>query len=223
MQHVLTPELLLHAYQQGVFPMADSADSLDVQWICPSIRGLLPIQQFHVPKTLKKTVEKAPYDVTIDTAFEQVIKACAQKRDNRQETWINDQIIEAYTQLHELGHAHSVECWLDGELVGGIYGLKIGAAFFGESMFSTCRDASKVALVHLTARLWQGGFQLFDTQFVNDHLLQFGVYEMAHEDYMNDLQKNIHKPADFALKGKSEDELVTVFLNRDYSASDSIF
>ena len=176
MQLVLTTELLIEAYKQGLFPMAHSRHSPYVHWVCPEERGQLPILDLYIPKSLKKTVKKSPYTVKVDTDFSAVIAACAAAQDDRPETWINDEIINAYTKLHEKGIAHSIECWDGDQLVGGLYGLKLGGAFFGESMFSRSRDASKVALVHLCARLWQGGFEILDTQFVNDHLMQFGVY-----------------------------------------------
>ena len=162
MQLVLTPVLLIEAYKQGLFPMAYSGDSPYVHWICPDMRGQLPIEGLHIPKRLKKTVlsnlkRNAPYEIRIDTAFEDVIRACAGNHDGRPETWINEPIIKVYCALRAQGHAHSVECWdVSGEqerLVGGLYGLAIGGAFFGESMFSHARDASKIALVHLVARL----------------------------------------------------------------------
>lgn len=212
MQLVLTTELLVEAYRRGLFPMAHSANSPYVHWICPEERGQLPIEEFHISKSLLKTLKKKPFTVKIDTDFAGVIKGCAKRREDRPETWINDQIMKAYTKLHERGIAHSVECWAGDELVGGLYGLKIGAAFFGESMFSTHRDASKVALVHLVARLWQGGFKILDTQFVNDHLKQFGVYEIPHAAYMKALAPILEQEADFHLSGKREEEILDAYL-----------
>ena len=212
MQLVLTPELLLEAYKHGLFPMAYSGDSSYIHWICPDERGQLSITEMHIPRRLKKTVRKAPYDVRINTAFEDVIRLCGEPAEDRPETWINEEIIKVYCQLHAQGHAHSVECW-DGErLVGGLYGLAMGGAFFGESMFSRATDASKIALVHLAARLWKGGFTLLDTQFVNEHLQQFGVYEIAHEDYKSKLEKALALAGDFVPEGTTEETLVRDYL-----------
>ena len=162
----------------------------------------------HIPRSLRKRVKQAVYDVRVDTAFEDIIQLCAENSADRPETWINDDIIAVFTRLHQMGHAHSVECWHDGELLGGLYGLKIGGAFFGESMVSRATDASKVALVHLVARLWAGGFKMLDTQFTNDHLQQFGVYEVAHKDYMNQLTEALKTSTDFLLKDVSETEII---------------
>ena len=214
MQLVLTTELLLEAYKQGLFPMAYSARSPYIHWICPELRGQLSITDMHIPQRLKKTLRRAPYEIRIDTAFEAVIAACAEKRETRPETWINDAIIKAYTGLYKDGHAHSVECWSkDGKLVGGLYGIEIGRAFFGESMFSRARDASKIALVHLAARLWAGGFTLLDTQFVNDHLKQFGVYEVPYQAYKRALKTASTQNADFMLEGKNEADLLQTYLD----------
>ena len=216
MQLVLTPELVLEAYRHGLFPMSYSGDSPYVHWVCPKLRGQLSISNLHIPRRLKKTLRHAPYDVRVDTAFKAVMEGCAQTKEKRPETWINPSIIESFCALHEQGHAHSVECWQDGALVGGVYGLKIGGAFFGESMFQTARDASKIALVHLTARLWRGGFTIFDTQFTNDHLEQFGVYEVQHDEYMKHLQDAITQDSDFQLRGlKPKDILDQYFLMRE--------
>lgn len=216
MQLILTPELLIEAYKQGLFPMAYSADSPYVHWICPEERGQLPIESLHISKSLKKTVFKnikrnGPYIIKVDTDFEGVIRKCADARENRPETWINEPIIEAYCDLHRRGHAHSVECWHDGRLAGGLYGVSVGAAFFGESMFSRKTDTSKIALVHLCARLWKGGYTLLDTQFVNDHLRQFGVYEISHGAYIEKLKQAIKKDADFTLEGLSEVDLISAY------------
>lgn len=212
MQLVLTPELILEAYRHGLFPMAYSGDSPYVHWICPEMRGQLSIECLHIPRRLMTTVKRAPFDIRVDTAFEAVIRACGESHDKRPETWINENIIESFCSLHERGHAHSVECWSDGKLVGGVYGLKIGAVFFGESMFSRTRDASKVALVHLAARLWKGGFQILDTQFVNDHLEQFGVYEIEHSQYLADLERVIDSSADFVLRDMKQDDILKSYL-----------
>jgi len=208
MQLILTTELLLEAYKQGLFPMAYSSGSPYIHWICPEMRGQISIEDIHIPRSLKKTLRKKPYEIRIDTAFEDVIKACAKPEADRPETWINDPIIKAYCQLHKDGYGHSIECRQDGKLVGGLYGLAIGGAFFGESMFSKERDASKVALIHLVARLWKGGFTLLDTQFVNDHLQQFGVHEITHRDYLRQLKPAVKKQADFQLAGIEENQII---------------
>ncbi len=194
---ILTPELLLRAYANGVFPMAENARSTDLMWFDPPHRGVLPLDGFHVPRRLRKTVRHFPFDVRIDTAFRQVMAGCAGGGPQRPETWINTEITDAYCQLHAIGHAHSVECWLAGELVGGLYGVSIGGAFFGESMFSRTTDASKVALVHLVARLTAGGFRLLDTQFITEHLAQFGATEIPRHRYRTRLSQAIRTEADF--------------------------
>ncbi len=213
MQLILTPELIMEAYRQGIFPMAYNAGSPFIHWICPDFRGQLPIEGLHIPKKLKKTLLQHPYRVTTDKAFNAVIQGCAESRPERPETWINAQIMKVFCELHERGHAHSVECWKGRELVGGIYGLEIGGAFFGESMFAKSTDASKIALVHLIARCWKGGFKLFDTQFVNDHLLQFGAYELSHVKYKRELDRAIKKKTDFKLAGISEEKILTDYLD----------
>lgn len=202
MQIVMTSEILLAAYAQGLFPMAESANSPYVHWYCPQMRGQLSITDMHIPRKLAKAVRRMeigglPYEIRVNSDFAATIKACAQASNSRPETWINDTILKAYCDLHAHGHAHSLECWQGGRMVGGLYGVAIGGAFFGESMFSTATDASKVALVHLVARLWRAGYVLLDTQFVNDHLRQFGVYEVTYRDYMRDLGLALHKGCDF--------------------------
>ncbi|MBL4805420.1 MAG: leucyl/phenylalanyl-tRNA--protein transferase [Alphaproteobacteria bacterium] len=214
MQLVLTPELLIEAYKQGLFPMAYNGDSPYVHWICPDERGQLPIFDLHISKSLKKLVRKnlkrdAAFNITVDTAFEAVMRECAASRLDRPETWINEPIIKAYCALHERGYAHSVECRdADGKLVGGLYGVAIGGAFFGESMFSRVSNASKIALVHLCARLCKGGFNLLDTQFVNEHLKQFGVYEVSHGAYIERLRTAVKTKGNFELDGLDEAEIV---------------
>ncbi len=179
----LTPELLLRTYAAGIFPMAEGADDPTVFWVDPDLRGLLPLDRFHVSRRLQRTVDRAPFDVSIDRAFDEVVAACAEPARGRPTTWINDEIAGLYSGLAQMGHAHSLECWKDGDLVGGLYGVTLGAAFFGESMFSRATDASKVALCHLVARLRRSGFQLLDTQFVTEHLVRFGAVEIDREDY----------------------------------------
>ena len=186
----LTPDIILQAYRAGIFPMARDRNSTEINWYDPDPRGVLPIAGLHVPKKLQRTIKQQPYQMTFDKAFEAVMRGCA---DVRPDTWINDDIIALYTALHNEGYAHSVEAWQGDKLVGGVYGISMGGAFFGESMFSTATDASKIALVYLVARLWKQGFELLDTQFVNDHLKQFGVYEIPREEYHYRLKKALIK------------------------------
>lgn len=183
----LTPALLLHAYAQGLFPMANEHG--DIYWYSPDPRAVIPLdERFHVSKNLKRTIRKGTFDITIDESFEEVIRECAAPAPGREETWISEEIINVYCDLHRLGHAHSVECRIDGLLVGGLYGVAVGGAFFGESMFSRVSEASKVALVYLVNRLRDGGFFMLDTQFVTDHLIGFGAYEIPHEIYIRKLE-----------------------------------
>ncbi len=177
---MLDPDLLLRAYSIGVFPMSDSRDAKDVFWVEPKRRAILPLGGFRLSRTLRKTIRGESYQVTCDQAFAEVIRRCSE----RDETWINPQIEEGFNRLHALGHAHSVECWRGGELAGGLYGVKLGRAFFGESMFSGRRDASKVALAWLVARMRVGGFELLDCQFMTDHLRSLGAIEITQGDYV---------------------------------------
>jgi leucyl/phenylalanyl-tRNA---protein transferase len=193
----LPPELLLRAYSIGVFPMAEARDDKEVFWVDPDHRGIIPLDGFHLPRSLRKTLRRGTFRMTADQAFDQVIAACAQSAPDRENTWINHQIEQAYEALHHAGHAHSIETWQDGELVGGLYGVRLGGAFFGESMFSRATDASKVALVHLVARLICGGFKLLDTQFLTDHLKRFGAVEIPREDYKRILKDALVTDADF--------------------------
>jgi leucyl/phenylalanyl-tRNA--protein transferase len=193
----LTPEILLRAYAVGLFPMAERRDDPTLFWIDPEKRGILPLDGFHVSRRLRRTVRSGRYEVRCNTAFGDVVRACAAPGPNRKDTWINDEILSLYGDLHALGRAHCVETWLDGELVGGLYGVSLGAAFFGESMFSLARDASKVALVHLVARLVKGGYKLLDTQFVTDHLTQFGVVELPRAGYRELLSEALDDTATF--------------------------
>lgn len=193
----LTPDLLLQAYRAGVFPMAERRDDPNLFWVSPEARGILPLDKFHLPKRLARTVRSDRFAVKTDTAFEEVMKLCAAPGPGRTESWINAEILSLYSALHRDGHAHSVECWREGELVGGLYGVKIGAAFFGESMFSHERDASKVALAHLAARLIAGGFRLLDAQFITSHLTQFGAIEIPRAAYMAYLADAVERQAVF--------------------------
>ena len=192
---LLTPEILLSAYAQGLFPMAERRDDPTLFWVSPEKRGVIPLDGFHVPKRLARTVRSSRYRVTSDQAFVNVMRACATPAPGREESWINDEILRLYTGLHAGGHAHSIECWEGDDLAGGLYGVSLGAAFFGESMFSANRDASKVALVELVGMLRRGGFLLLDTQFLTPHLAQFGAYEIPREDYLVRLHLAIAREA----------------------------
>jgi leucyl/phenylalanyl-tRNA--protein transferase len=184
--YTLTPELLLRAYAHGIFPMADSAASRELHWYDPPLRAIIPLdERFHVPRRLARTIHQQPYELRLNSAFEAVMRACAAPAPDRPKTWINDEIVDLYTTLHRRGHAHSVEAWQDGQLVGGLYGVSLGATFFGESMFSTKRDASKIALVHLVTLLRQAGFTLLDAQFQTEHLSQFGTIEVTRDAYQH--------------------------------------
>lgn len=187
----LTPEILLKAYAVGLFPMADSADDQHLYWYDPDPRGILPLDKFHIPKRLKKIIRQQPFQLTLDKAFHQVIAGCAEATTDRPRTWINQTIIDLYTGLHQRGLAHSIEAWEGNELVGGLYGVALGAAFFGESMFSRRPNASKICLCALAAQLWDDGYHLFDTQFVNPHLVQFGAIEIPRSQYHRRLENAI--------------------------------
>ena len=191
----LTTDLLLKAYGIGLFPMAASRQGSKLHWLDPERRGIMPLDRFHLPKRLARTVLSDRFAVTVDQDFAATIAACATPMEGRDDTWINPQIERLFTELHHLGHAHSVECRLDGELVGGLYGVVLGGAFFGESMFSFVTDASKVALVHLVARLRLGRFRLLDTQFVTAHLTQFGAREIPRGLYKAQLADALRAPS----------------------------
>jgi leucyl/phenylalanyl-tRNA--protein transferase len=193
----LTPQILLRAYAAGIFPMADDASDPEVFWVQPEMRGVMPLHAFHVPRSLAKKVRQAPFDIRFNTAFRAVINACAETTDNRERTWINQTIRDLYCQLHEMGHAHSVEAWDDDQLVGGLYGVSLGRAFFGESMFSRKTDASKICLVHLVERLQERGFILLDTQFTTEHLKRFGAIDVPAEDYEDMLAEALIGEAKF--------------------------
>jgi leucyl/phenylalanyl-tRNA--protein transferase len=179
----ITPDLLLQAYSIGVFPMGERRDDPKLYWLDPRLRAVLPLDAFHLPKRLARTVRSGHFEVGADTAFREVMRACAAPRPGHPESWINEPIIELYGGLFERGHAHSIECRRDGELVGGLYGVSVGGAFFGESMFSLERDSSKVALVHLVARLIRGGYRLLDCQFMTEHLRGFGAVEVPRDTF----------------------------------------
>ncbi len=193
----ITPEVLLEAYRAGLFPMAESAHSSVLHWIDPPERGILPLDGFHVSHSLAKAVRKSIFEVRINQAFPQVVANCAAATSDRPETWINDRIFRLYTALAQMGRAHSVECWQGDSLVGGLYGVHIGSAFFGESMFSQVTDASKVALVYLVARLRIGGFRLLDTQFITEHLSKFGTLNVLKSRYHTLLKDALADEANF--------------------------
>jgi len=194
---VITPDILLQAYACGIFPMADAADDPDLYWVEPANRGILPLNEFHVPRRLARTVRADKFEIRIDTDFDTVISGCAARRPHRDSTWINDEIRRLYAALFDAGHVHTVEAWRENRLVGGLYGVHLASVFFGESMFSLETDASKVALVHLAARLKRNGFQLLDTQFLTDHLARFGAIEVPRERYLRLLAQALRQPADF--------------------------
>ncbi|PYK56480.1 MAG: leucyl/phenylalanyl-tRNA--protein transferase [Verrucomicrobia bacterium] len=188
---MIDPELLLQGYRLGVFPMAMEDDS--IQWFSPDPRAILPLEDFHVPHTLRRLVRKKVFETTIDRAFSTVIEACAKHED----TWINLEIIESYTRLHDLGHAHSVEVWREGQIAGGLYGVAVGGAFFGESMFHYVTDTSKIALVTLVEHLRARKFALLDTQWLTPHLQQFGGIEISRDYYLRMLRRSIELPRKF--------------------------
>lgn len=195
----ITPDLVLRAYRAGLFPMAERRDGERLYWLDPELRGVQPLDAFHLPRRLARTVLSDAFEVRCDTAFAEVMQGCAAPTPDRPETWINPEIERLFSALHLMGYAHSVECWREDRLVGGLYGVALGGAFFGESMFSTVRDASKVALVHLVARLRLGGFRLLDTQFVTEHLARFGAVEIPRAEYRRRLLLALEVPALFPL------------------------
>jgi leucyl/phenylalanyl-tRNA--protein transferase len=196
----LTPEILLAAYADGIFPMAESADEPELFWVDPRQRGILRLDAFHVPRRLRRMVRHGGFEIRCDTAFEDVLRGCAEATEKRPNTWINDEIVRLYAALFARSAAHSVEAWRDGVLVGGLYGVSLGAAFFGESMFSRVSDASKVALVHLAARLRLGGYRLLDTQFLTAHLARFGGIEITRARYRRLLADALSYRASFPLE-----------------------
>lgn len=193
-RHAITPEILLRAYAAGMFPMAESADDPEVFWVQPRIRGIIPLDQFHISKSLAKRIRQKPFDIRVNTAFDRVMEHCAQSTQDRPTTWINPLILTLYKELHRMGYTHSVEAWEDGELVGGLYGVSLGSAFFGESMFSRRADASKICLVHLVARLKERKFTLLDTQFTTDHLKTFGAIDIPRKEYERLLEAAMKSP-----------------------------
>ena len=201
----ITPDLLLNAYASGIFPMAESRDDPSLFWVDPEERGIFPLDAFHIPKRLKRSVLQDKFTVTVDRCFRDVMQACAKSTAMRNETWINHRIENLYCDLHDQGFAHSVECWSGGELVGGLYGVCFKGAFFGESMFHTMTDASKVALVHLVGRLIAGGYTLLDAQFKTGHLEQFGLVEIFRSEYHSRLNEALQVEGDFYVFGSKTD------------------
>ncbi len=215
----ITPEIILNAYYQGIFPMAESVDSDSINFYKPDLRGQLSIHDLHIPKRLMRTLKKVPYEITINQDFESIIDGCATSQKGRESSWINPIIRNVFIELNKLGHAHSVECWKHEKddtktLAGGLYGLAIGRIFCGESMVSFKKDASKIALIHLCARLQMGSFTVLDTQFTNDHLKQFGVYEIPSNEYDKLIETEAHKSADFILTGKLTEEILESYLEK---------
>jgi leucyl/phenylalanyl-tRNA--protein transferase len=190
----ITVDILLRAYSAGLFPMADSADDPELFWVEPEIRGIIPLNDFHISKSLAKAMRKNPFEIRFNTAFEAVMAGCAAEAPDRPSTWINTTIRKLYTELHQIGHAHSVEAWDGKELVGGLYGVSLGAAFFGESMFSRRTNASKICLVHLVERLRASGFVLLDTQFTTEHLKTFGAIDVPKQQYAKMLDQAVNRP-----------------------------
>ncbi len=203
----VSPEIMLQRYRAGLFPMAETRDARDLFWLDPERRGVLPLDGFHLPRRLRRTALSDEYEVAVDTRFEAVIDGCAAPSPGREESWINREIRALFVALHQQGHAHSVECLHGGMLCGGLYGLVIGGVFFGESMFSRRRDASKVALVHLVARLRRGGFTLLDTQFITEHLAQFGALEIPRARYLDLLGAAASLAARWNCDGEIRDEI----------------
>lgn len=197
----LTADLILRAYQAGIFPMAEAEDDDDVFWVSPEMRGIIPLDEFKVSKSLRKLLKRSLFQIKVDTDFEATIEGCAHSGSDRDSTWINPTIRRLYGELFERGHCHTVEVWDGAELVGGLYGLSIGSAFFGESMFHRRTDASKIALAHLVDRLKAGGYTLLDTQFLTDHLASMGGTEIPRENYEALLTDAIRKPANFYAVG----------------------
>ncbi|MBO0902037.1 leucyl/phenylalanyl-tRNA--protein transferase [Jiella sonneratiae] len=204
----ITPELLLKAYAAGIFPMAEAADDPQIFWVDPTERGILPLDGLHLPRSLKKAIRRQRFSVTVDSAFVAVVDGCAEPAPGREKTWINRQIRDLYLALHREGFAHSVECWEDGRLVGGLYGVSINGAFFGESMFSRATDASKVALAFLCERLVRGGYLLLDTQFLTAHLERFGAVEIDRDAYQAMLQDALSVGATFYPAGAGTSDSV---------------
>ena len=201
---IITSDQLIRAYMLGLFPMSESRTNKKFFFVDPEFRAVIPIFNFHISKSLLRLIKKSPFNITLNKAFPDVIESCA--TINRTETWINKEIEDLFISLHEMKRAHSVECWQDNQLVGGIYGLAIGGVFFAESMFSSVPNGSKIALLNLVARLWRAGFKILDVQFLNDHLLQFGAYEISKNEFQTNLQKAIQLKVDILSFGDTDDD-----------------
>jgi len=208
---VITAETLLRAYAAGVFPMAEGRDCKDLFWVDPDMRGILPLDGLKVSKSLRKTIRQQKFTVTCNQDFTGVMAKCAEPTDLRPDTWMNEDVFRLYTELHSLGCAHSIECWQDKTLVGGLYGVSLGGAFFGESMFSRTSNASKVALVHLVLRLRLSGYSLLDTQFITDHLASLGTIEIPRRDYHQKLDTALHQMTVSFYSDPTEEELSSEF------------
>lgn len=208
----LTPDMVLNAYAQGFFPMSSGENPQETAWFNPPMRAILPLDSLHISRKLRRFAARHPFSVTIDTAFQAVIEGCAEPTPQRPDTWINQEIKGIFQTMHNAGYAHSIEIWMDNQLVGGIYGLALNAAFCAESMFSRVSGASKIALLHLCARLSAGGFQLLDCQILNDHTARFGAYEITQAEYLTHLHRALEIPADFSAAGASEDTIMTKYI-----------
>ena len=202
--YIYAPETIIKAYSLGVFPMAESRDDGALHFYEPQQRGILPINPPHIPRRLLRLVRQTGWQVSINTDFRAVIEGCAEQTESREDSWINAEIIRLYLALHKMGFAYSFEVWEEQALIGGLYGIKLGSAFFGESMFSRRSNASKIALAHLMARLYYGGFTLLDAQFANDHLLQFGLIEIPKQAFQKQLQTALARPAELPMDIVSE-------------------
>ena len=209
-QNRLTPANIIKAYSVGIFPMAENYSDQKIYWINPQNRGILPLGGLHISKSLRKTIKRKSFNVTYNYNFRHIIQECAKIGSRRPETWINQEIMEAYIELHKIGYAHSIECWKDNKIVGGLYGIALGGAFFGESMFSHQSNASKIALVHLVAILKDRGFILLDTQFTSDHLETMGVIEISRENYLKKLKNALAKSPVFYQKYTNHQMLETL-------------
>jgi len=209
-QNRLTPDNIIKAYSVGIFPMAENYSDQKIYWINPQNRGILPLGGLHISKSLRKTIKRKSFNVTYNYNFRHIIQECAKIGSRRPETWINQEIMEAYIELHKIGYAHSIECWKDNKIVGGLYGIALGGAFFGESMFSQQSNASKIALVHLVAILKDRGFILLDTQFTSDHLETMGVIEISRENYLKKLKNALAKSPVFYQKYTNHQMLETL-------------
>lgn len=208
-QHIITAETLLRAYAAGVFPMAEGRDCKDLFWVDPDQRGILPLNGLKISKSMKKIIRKDTFTITCDQDFIGVMAKCAEPAPDRPDTWMNDEVFRLYNELFQLGCAHSIECWQEGRLVGGLYGVSLGGAFFGESMFSRASNASKIALIHLVIRLRLSGYSLLDTQFVTDHLSSLGAIEVPRRTYHHYLDEALHQSHVSFYSGPTEEEIAS--------------